>query len=279
MIYRKLLHQPLRSSLAAAALLFCLASSSQADVRQVGTISDPQITESSGLQASRRFPGIFWTHNDKGNVPTLFAITREGKTVGRFAVTGEKIPDWEDIALDNAGNIYIADTGNNTYDRKTLSVHMVKEPNPRKPITLRVMKSWKVETPKADLDGEAIFIHKGYCYIIGKVVNPGRAPMYRFPLGSKEKPPLIKVGNLTTAGRVTGADISRDGQRLAIVTEVGTHLFRINGNPMKASSILPPFTPMENSACEGGTFAGNGFLVSAETKQIYLITDSVYRTW
>jgi hypothetical protein len=267
------------SCLTVAALLTGLRLDAQAAVTQVGTIQDPLIEESSGLQASRRFPGVFWTHNDKGNVPTLYAINRQGATIGRFAVTGEKIPDWEDIALDNFGNIYIADTGNNTHDRGTLAVHMVKEPNPRIPITLRVVKSWKFKAPQEDLDGEAIFIHGPYCYIIGKVVNPGRAPMYRFALADSGNTRLLKVGNITTAGRVTGADISRDGQRLALVTEVGTHLFRIQGNPIRAGMMMPSFNPLENPNCEGGTFAGNGFLVSAESRELYLITDPLYKSW
>src|SRR5688500_11122535 len=50
-------------------------------VLRVGEISHPRITESSGLAASRQFPGVFWTHNDGGGgkKQVLYAISREGK--------------------------------------------------------------------------------------------------------------------------------------------------------------------------------------------------------
>ena len=38
------------------------------------TITDPRITESSGLAASRQHPGIYWTHNDSDDGPYLYAV-------------------------------------------------------------------------------------------------------------------------------------------------------------------------------------------------------------
>jgi len=35
-------------------------------VLEIGRITNPRITESSGVVASRQFPGVFWTHNDGG---------------------------------------------------------------------------------------------------------------------------------------------------------------------------------------------------------------------
>src|SRR4051794_6987818 len=45
---------------------------------KLGRIDSREITESSGLAASRKHPGVFWTHNDSGNGPYIFAITRDG---------------------------------------------------------------------------------------------------------------------------------------------------------------------------------------------------------
>src|SRR5436190_4224224 len=79
------------------------------DVLRTGEIVDSELTESSGLVASRTFPGVFWTHNDHGSIPQLFAISRFGGTLGKFKVTGATISDWEDISIDAAGNLYLAD--------------------------------------------------------------------------------------------------------------------------------------------------------------------------
>ena len=69
-------------------------------VRLIGRISSPRITESSGVVASRQFPGVFWTHTDGGGPrkQVLAAMTREGKSLGELFVSDVLITDWEDIA-------------------------------------------------------------------------------------------------------------------------------------------------------------------------------------
>src|SRR6478735_5591600 len=71
------------------------AASTQPSKFRVGTISDPAIPESSGIVASRKHEGVYWTQNDSGNPPALFAITREGELIREYPV-GAKNVDWED---------------------------------------------------------------------------------------------------------------------------------------------------------------------------------------
>src|SRR5690554_2695558 len=71
---------------------------------QIGRIDHPPIRESSGLVASRRQPGVFWTHNDSGNPPAIYAIDRTGKLLGEWRI-GAINHDWEDIALDDHGHL------------------------------------------------------------------------------------------------------------------------------------------------------------------------------
>src|SRR5206468_6527022 len=77
-------------------------------VLQVGRLSDPRITESSGVVASRKYTNMFWTHNDGGGPgkQLLFAIHRAGDTVATFSVQGANFTDWEDIANDDSGHLY-----------------------------------------------------------------------------------------------------------------------------------------------------------------------------
>src|SRR4051812_12104938 len=49
-----------------------------------GKIESPGVKESSGIVASRQFKDVFWTHNDSGNAPVIYAITREGKAIAEF---------------------------------------------------------------------------------------------------------------------------------------------------------------------------------------------------
>src|SRR5438874_9337753 len=64
----------------------------------LGTLQEKAVTESSGLVASRRTPGVFWTHNDSGDGPYLYATDRKGRALAKFTVSGATNVDWEDIA-------------------------------------------------------------------------------------------------------------------------------------------------------------------------------------
>src|SRR5437764_643295 len=45
-----------------------------------------EVTESSGIVASRRNPGLFWTHNDSGDGPFVYAFDRAGRARGVWRV-------------------------------------------------------------------------------------------------------------------------------------------------------------------------------------------------
>src|SRR5262249_42704530 len=75
---------------------------------------DPRASrEASGIVKSRRHSGIFWVHNDSGNAPLLFAVRADGRVVRRFRLAIPNL-DWEDIATDDHGHLYLGDIGNNS---------------------------------------------------------------------------------------------------------------------------------------------------------------------
>src|SRR5215510_12290165 len=63
-------------------------------VSRVGTLAHDELDEASGVIASAKYPGIFWTHND-GNDGVLYAVRRDGSFVARFKLDA-KVHDWED---------------------------------------------------------------------------------------------------------------------------------------------------------------------------------------
>src|SRR5205085_3619918 len=64
-----------------------------------GHVQNKRLTEISGVAASRRYPGVYWTHNDSGGKPEVFAFTLDGTDLGSYALTGASAVDWEDIAV------------------------------------------------------------------------------------------------------------------------------------------------------------------------------------
>ncbi|HUR45988.1 MAG TPA: hypothetical protein VMZ27_08960 [Candidatus Saccharimonadales bacterium] len=261
-----------------AASVSFAAQNAKPGVVHLAKFSDSSIDESSGLAASKRYPGIFWTHNDQGHDPVLFAVNRAGKTVAKFKIVGVNVNDWEDVAIDNSGHVYIADTGNNDGSRDKVQVYMLQEPAPKGSGSVRVQKTWKLSYPSSgSFNGEAFFINNGYGYLVGKdLVNSG-APVYRFPLSSSSSLVLQRVGTLKVNYRVTGAAVSTDNMSLGIVTENGAYVFPINGVATRAFVVRPFFTPLNDTSMEGGTFAGDGFLVSSEKGDLFLFNQPPFR--
>ncbi len=247
-------------------------------VLSTGKIQNKDITESSGLVASRRFAGVFWTHNDQGNADRLYAIDRQGKSIGTFNITGANIKDWEDIAIDNSGNLYIADIGNNDGQRKTVEVYQIREPNPQGSGKVAIQRSWTLKYPGAPIDAESFFVTDGTGYIIAKQPGSGGVTMYYFSLAATRQPVTLKpAAKLKIPVPVTGADLSADKSRLGVITESGAYLFMVNGQPWRAGQVKPKFTPFQHQNMEGGAFAGNGFLVSAESGDLFLFNQPFFR--
>jgi hypothetical protein len=200
----------------------------------VGHIDAPEIPESSGIVASRKYPGIFWTHNDSGNPAQVFAIDRTGKLIASFSVAAKNI-DWEDIAVDEEGHLYLADIGDNNCKRYEIQVYRVDEPAPHaakgKRDALRVDTTWRLKYPAKPADAESLFLLGGNGYLISKFLDGRPAGLYRFSLTPSAKPvTLEKVLDLPIRAPVTAADLSRDGKWLAVMTLLGPFVYRMDGD-------------------------------------------------
>jgi hypothetical protein len=208
-----------------------------------GKIASAEITESSGLAASRCQPDVFWTHNDSGDRAFIFAINSKGARLGTFLVKGAKNIDWEDIALfkDAGGEcfLYIGDIGNNSRTRGELTVYKVEEPrvsaadknsskkNPKLTETAEIIK---IEYPDFRHDAETLMVHPqtGDVYILTKRLS-GAAGVYKLPknydAGKTNR--LEKIADFTVPavpnGFLTGGDIAPDGHRAVICDYFGAY--------------------------------------------------------
>lgn len=208
------------------------------------------IREPSGLVASRRHPGVFWTHNDSGDDARLFATRRDGRLVGNYFVENATAIDWEDIAIDEAHNLYVGDIGNNLSDRQDLAIYRIPEPSKLaeegtlradRTIRFRYAEQTAYPDPAArNFDSEALFwathpmTGEGTLYLLTKHRSDTRTVLYRFEdlSGEREVTPT-KVSSFDVGGdrgryggMVTGADVSADGRYLAILTYHAIFVFR-----------------------------------------------------
>ena len=66
---------------------------------KLGRIQHKDIAESSGVAASRKHPGVVWTHNDSGDAPRVFALDAHTcATIATYTIPGATAVDWEDMA-------------------------------------------------------------------------------------------------------------------------------------------------------------------------------------
>ena len=250
-------------------------------VRLLARMSDPRIVESSGVIASRRYTDMFWTHNDGGGPKkqVLYAIDRKGNTRAFFSVIDVTLYDWEDIATDDAGHLYIGDIGNNDAKRDTLTVYEIEEPNPQTG-TERISpkRVWNLRFPGAPFDCESLFVWKDDGYVVSKVFNNARAQIFRFPLKETNRPLTLElVATTKIESPVTGADISADGTLLGLVAKDGAYVFRIDGDVTCVSNTNPHHTELKNEHIEGCCFVPEGLLVTSERRMIFLFTDRAFR--
>jgi hypothetical protein len=250
-------------------------------VRLVARMSDPRIKESSGVVASRRYTNVYWTHNDGGGPKkqVLYAIDREGDTRASFPVIDVTLHDWEDIAIDNAGHLFIGDIGNNDAKRDTLAVYEIDEPNPQTGVgSVSPKRAWKLKFPEAPFDCESLFVWKDHGYVVSKVFDKARAQVFRFPLKDTNGPLTLElVATTKIKSPVTGADISADGTLLGLVAKNGAYVFRIDGDVTRVINAKPHHTKLKNMHIEGCCFVPHGLLATSERRMIFLFTEPAFR--
>jgi hypothetical protein len=245
----------------------------------LGAIAHPAVRESSGVVASRRHAGVYWTHNDKGNPPALYAIGRDGRLLAEFPVEAPN-EDWEDIATDDRGNLYVGDIGNNQGQRRQLTVYQIPEPDPAAgagAAPLRPARSWRLGFPAAPFNCESLFVFGRHGYVVSKLPAGGAASAYRFPLDAGPDVVLEKVATLPVFAPVTGADLSPDGRRLAVLSRSGLHLFPVDREPARAATTKPAVVPVPRGKLEGVCFTPDGVLLTAEGRDVYLLAKEALR--
>ena len=281
-----------KGALALALVLFLLLSapvsaqfpfSALRFLKPDGQISPTLLTECSGLVHSLRYNGVFWAHGDGGSGASIVPVTASGKLArgwtGAVRVEGCKNNDWEDIALDDKGNLIIADLGNNNGRRKQLMLHFVSEPKPgavsvRPTRTLRVhYEDQKGDSP--DYDCEAVFSAAGRIYFLTKHRSDKRTRLYRLAGESTTRSnPLRLVGSFDVGGMVTAADASPDGKLVAVLTYTTLWVFsydRASGSVFTKSESVRR-TPIFAWQAEAVAWEGNDALVIAnENGQLFRV--------
>lgn len=206
-------------------------------VKPSGRVEKKAGLEISGLVKSRRHNNVYWAVNDSGNPAAIIPLNIEGNIVSLsgkgITVTGAQNIDWEALAVDSAGKLYIFDTGNNYSLRKELQIYAVREPGlecetseKAEIIKVRYPGQAKSSPDKFIYDCEAAFFFRGKLYLLTKRLQDAATSLYR--LDRKKQNIVTTLTHLKTypiGGYVTSADMSADEETLAVLTYRSLWLF------------------------------------------------------
>jgi hypothetical protein len=254
-------------------------------------IESPAIAESSGLVKSRRHPDVFWTHNDSGDVARFFAIDGRGHLLAEYQVDGAQNVDWEDIAIDDAGHLYLGDFGNNANQRRDLVIYRVPEPDPAAPAR-RVGVDRALHFRYADqetfpdrahrnFDAEAMLWFRGALYIFSKDRSDTHTRVYRLPdRGGDGELALEPIADLDLGGdpsglfgNTTAADISPDGRFVALLTYRAVYLYERRGSdPIPEGPVARiALDPRRTRQAESVAWDGGALLIGNEQRKLFRI--------
>jgi hypothetical protein len=222
----------LAGALLVGALAAPVASAAPSSDGDAGfTIKDPRITESSGLAASHRHKGVYWTHNDSDDGPYLYAVdSATGRTLARITLSGIGTPrDVEAISIGPDDQIYVGDIGDNLGGSWPY-VWIYKLPEPKKLVDQTVRATqYVVKYSDGARDAESMVVDpkSGRVYIVDKNEDGGH--LYEGPerlstSGSNVFKPVATVDLWAT-----DAALSPDGERLAVRGYFGGVLYDWEG--------------------------------------------------
>jgi len=263
------------------ALAGCIFGADPEPLERLGTLASPALREVSGIVRSRRYEGIFWVHNDSGNAPELFAVRRDGSLVQSFRVAVPNL-DWEDIATDDAGHLYIGEIGNNNNLLPLRAIYRVDEPDPKEPheAPLPVTLSTFYRFPKnGRFDAESLILLDGRAVVVAKTFDEREAELYAIPLDPPApllRPALpARLGTLPEFREpVTGADLSPDGRLLAVCSSQVTRVYRRNADG--GWSLVGQFRYKADSF-EAICWDGTDLILATEGRGIYRASEALWK--
>jgi hypothetical protein len=205
--------------------------------KTLARIKNELITESSGLVASRTAPGAYWTHNDSGDGPFIYAFNTRGESLAVFRVTGANARDWEDISIgpgpqSDKSYLYVGDIGDNNEKRSEITVYRFLEPELKpsktnstdvRPRATEPAEAIRLKYPDGAHDAETLLVHPatGNLYLLTKVAfkNPvvyeAAAPLNAGAVITLKRIGEVRVPSIF-GGALTGGSISPDGRRVAL---------------------------------------------------------------
>ncbi len=218
-----------------------------------GTVAAPELSEISGMAASRRMENVFWVVNDSGNPAMLHAVDGRGRHLGSVRLEGAANRDWEDLAafrLEGVDYLLVADVGDNGAVRDRVDLFVVEEPvfgpDSLLPASVRPSGAMRFRFPDGPRDCESVAVvpDENRIYLVSKRTWP--PVLYSLELVPSTPAPVLEARRLAEVlglpgpgmeelaadprqavigVQPTAMDISSDGRRAVVLTYREAYLY------------------------------------------------------
>lgn len=212
-------------------IVLLLVSQACAQIRERSVHSLPSfINESSGLESCG--DGKLITVNDSGGEPVLYLISQEGEFLDTIRIPNATNRDWEDLAINEQGDLFIGDIGNNLNQRKDLIIYKVpdfcqKGVRVVQRITFNYedQQAFPPDPSNQYFDAEGLIATNDSLFIFTKNrTQPFDGELRYYSLANKTGDHTAKLrGKIRLKGGmkknwITAADISNDGKTILLLS-------------------------------------------------------------
>jgi hypothetical protein len=257
------------------------------------------LVENSAAAMSMTQPGIFFSINDSGNDPLLFALDTTGRGRGVWRIATTSNVDWEAAAIGpcaaaaSAWCVYIGDVGDNEARHRSRKIYRVAEPRAMEPGASRrgslEAERLTFEYPNGPQDVEAMYVARnGDVFLIAKRprLDAARQPLpalvYRLSAGAwTEKGRVVAelvdslpiVPGSAPFRVITDAALSPDAKHLAVRTYMQLYIFDTDSMTGRVDHGISPtvcnLLTVDEIQGEGVTWADNNgrFVFTTEGRQ------------
>lgn len=197
------------------------------EVEVVGSLGDPVLEEVSGIVSSRRYPQVFWAHNDSRGGATVYAVNTDGTLLATWQLADIVALDWEDIAagpgpVPDVTYLYVGDIGDNFALRSEILVHRFPEPDVAESGVVTDVETFRLSYPEPGANAEAMTVDPATGDILIFTKNRDgpemvwRAPGDELRDGMATRLEPVAELHIGEGVEVTAADMTLEGDRIAL---------------------------------------------------------------
>ncbi|ELR69119.1 hypothetical protein C900_05508 [Fulvivirga imtechensis AK7] len=230
----------------------------------------PEMLESSGLEIYN--DSLLITHQDSGGESALFIVNYNAEIKDTIHLELRNY-DWEDIAQDDKGNLYIGDFGNNLNQRKKQFIYKYDQSTGeigKIQFSLADQKAYPPGKKEMNFDIEAMCWKGNELHLFSK--NRGLKCVKHYVLPDQPGEYVAQpIESVYLPNQVTGADINPGGDMLVLSSYGRIYTFKISAGNRFFEKPYKMIRFTRGAQMEGVVYINEtDFVVSNETGKLFL---------